>query len=157
MRTWRSRSAAETREVGTQLAKELVPDGCLLLEGPLGAGKTVLVQGLAAGLGIEESEVQSPTFTLLRVHEAKDSRLLHFDLYRLQPEEVAAEGFEELLAGPGVKAVEWAERLPFDLPGAIRLVLVEGDREGERTIHEQEPGPAAEAGDREGSTSRGGA
>lgn len=157
MRIWRSRSTAETREVGTQLAKELVPDGCLLLEGPLGAGKTVLVQGLAAGLGIEASEVQSPTFTLLRVHEGTGGRLLHFDLYRLRPEEVAAEGFEELLAGPGVKAVEWAERLPFVVPAAIRLVMVEGGREGERTIQEQQPGPAAGAADREGATSRGGA
>ena len=46
-----------------------------------------------------------------------------FDLYRLSPEEVTAAGFEEPLLGPGVKVVEWAERLPFAVPGALRLSL----------------------------------
>ena len=136
MRVWRSRSSEETREIGRRLAAELAPDGCLLLEGTLGAGKTVMVQGLASGLGLPPSEVQSPTFTLVRVHEGRGVRLLHFDLYRLAPREVEAEGFEEMLAGPGVKAVEWAERLPFEVPGALRLELSSAGADGERTIRE---------------------
>jgi tRNA threonylcarbamoyladenosine biosynthesis protein TsaE len=120
---WRSRSETETRSLGARLADRLRPDGALLLEGDLGAGKTVLVQGLAAGLGLAPGEVQSPTFTLWREHARGAARLIHVDLYRLEPHEAAALGVEELLAGPGVKAVEWAERLPFPLPGALRLRL----------------------------------
>jgi tRNA threonylcarbamoyladenosine biosynthesis protein TsaE len=120
---WRSRSAEETRRLGARLAERLRPDRALLLEGELGAGKTVLVQGLAAGLGVAPAEVQSPTFILWREHLGSGARLLHLDLYRLAPGEAAALGMEELLAGPGVKAVEWAERLPFPVAGALRLRL----------------------------------
>lgn len=130
MRRWISRDVAETEAIGRELAAELVPDGALLLAGELGAGKTALVRGLAAGLGVAPGEVQSPTFTLVREHVGAAARLLHFDLYRLSPEEVAASGFEELLLGPGVKAVEWPERLPFALPGARLLTIAReaGDR-----------------------------
>lgn len=123
MRRWRSTSVEATRQVGRDLAAELAPDRALLLSGDLGAGKTALVAGLAEGLGIDPAEIQSPTFTLVREHRGTGGRLLHFDLYRLEPDEVAATGFEELLLGPGVKAVEWAERLPFVLPGALRLEI----------------------------------
>lgn len=123
MRRWLSSSVEATRRVGRELADELAPDRALLLSGDLGAGKTALVAGLAEGLGIDPAEIQSPTFTLVREHRGPAGRLLHFDLYRLEAEDVVAAGFEELLLGPGVKAVEWAERLPFDLPGALRLEL----------------------------------
>jgi len=137
-RSWRTTSPAATREVGRELARELAPDGALLLEGDLGAGKTVLVQGLAEGLGLDPATVQSPTFTLHAVHRGSGGVLHHFDLYRLSAEEVAATGFEELLLGPGVKAVEWAERLPFAIPGA-RVIRIR--REGEaRAIEELDPG-----------------
>ena len=121
MRGWRTDAAGETFELGRALAPELAPDRALLLTGDLGSGKTVVAQGLAAGLGIDPARIQSPTFTLLAEHRGPRARLLHFDLYRLEPAEVAAAGFEELLLGPGVKAVEWAERLPFAVPGALRL------------------------------------
>ena len=124
MRSWRSDGVEATRGIGELLARELAPDGCLLLYADLGAGKTVLAQGIARGLGIDPAEIQSPTYTLLREHAGAGTRLLHFDLYRLSPEEVVAAGFEEPLLGPGVKVVEWAERLPFEVPGALRLALV---------------------------------
>lgn len=114
-----SRSVEETREIGRELAAELRPDRALLLVGALGAGKTALVRGLADGLGVDPAEVQSPTFTLMRAHRGRDAGLVHFDLYRLAPGDLAATGFEEILLGPGVKAVEWAERLPFAVPGAL--------------------------------------
>jgi len=119
-------SPEETRRVGRELARRLAPDGVLLLSGDLGAGKTVLSQGLAEGLGIDPAEVQSPTFTLIREHrrhgEARPS-FYHLDLYRLEPHQVETLGVEELLAGPGVKAIEWAERLPFPVAGTVRLTL----------------------------------
>jgi len=131
VRIWHSENEEATREIGRRLAEELLPDRALLLTGELGAGKTVLVAGLAEGLGIAAREIQSPTFTLMREHTGGGHRLLHFDLYRLEPEDVTAAGFEEALLGPGVKAVEWAERLPFEIPGALRLRLrrLDGRRE----------------------------
>ena len=104
------------------------PDGVLLLSGDLGAGKTVLARGIGEALGLDPREVQSPTFTLIREHRGSGGRLVHVDLYRLEPEQTGALGLEELLAGPGVKVVEWAERLPFAVPGArtLRLARVEG-------------------------------
>ncbi len=128
-----TRSEEETRERGRALARELAPDGVLLLSGELGSGKTVLARGIGEGLGIDAREVQSPTFTIIREHEGSGGRLVHVDLYRLGPEETAGLGLDELLAGPGVKVVEWAERLPFAVPGARRLWLrrLAGDEGGE--------------------------
>jgi tRNA threonylcarbamoyladenosine biosynthesis protein TsaE len=126
---WVTRSEAETRDVGVALAERLRPCGVLLLAGELGAGKTVLAQGVAAGLGIDAREVQSPSYTLMREHRGGEggggagARLLHVDLYRLEPEQAARLGLEEALAGGGVKVVEWPERLPFPVPGALRLRL----------------------------------
>jgi tRNA threonylcarbamoyladenosine biosynthesis protein TsaE len=123
MRSWSTGSAEETRRVGKSLAAELLPDGVLLLHGDLAAGKTVLAQGVAAGLGIDPSEVQSPTYTLVREHTGPHGRLLHLDLYRLDTREAAALGLEDLLTAPAVKVVEWAERLPIPVPGALVLRL----------------------------------
>jgi tRNA threonylcarbamoyladenosine biosynthesis protein TsaE len=134
-RRWSSGGEEETRRVGTLLAEELRPDGVLLLHGDLGTGKTVLARGVAEALGIDPAEVQSPTFVLVREHEGAGGRLVHVDLYRLEPEQAAAVGIEELLAGPGVKVVEWAERLPFSPPGALR-VRIERAGEVRREIRE---------------------
>jgi len=132
VRTWITHTEEETRALGRALAAELRPDGVLLLSGDLGAGKTVLARGVAEGLGIAADEVQSPTFTLIREHRGSGGRLVHVDLYRLDPGDAGALGLEELLAGPGVKVVEWAERLPFPVPGAQWMRLQrrpEGGRE----------------------------
>jgi tRNA threonylcarbamoyladenosine biosynthesis protein TsaE len=135
LRRWRSASVDGTREVGRSLAAELAPDGALLVSGGLGAGKTVLAQGVAAGLGIDPDAVQSPAYTLLAEHRGPGGLLRHFDLYRLSPDEVRAAGFEEQLLGDGVKVVEWPERLPFALPAA-RRVRIERAPDGWREIEE---------------------
>lgn len=141
MRRWRTRSPAETRRLGEELLPELLPDGTLLLLGDLAAGKTVLAQGVAAALGIDPAEVQSPTYTLVREHRGPRGRLLHLDLYRLEPAEAAMLGLEEILAAPAVKVVEWAERLPLRVPAALVLQLTGGAGE-EREIHELIDWPA---------------
>jgi tRNA threonylcarbamoyladenosine biosynthesis protein TsaE len=135
MRQWRTHSPAETRRLGEELLPELLPDGTLLLLGDLAAGKTVLAQGVAAGLGIDPAEVQSPTYTLVREHQGPRGRLLHLDLYRLEPAQAAMLGLEEILAAPAVKVVEWAERLPLRVPAALVLQLT-GDAGEEREIRE---------------------
>lgn len=138
MRSWRTRSAAETQALGRDLARELAPDGILLLSGELGSGKSVLARGIGEGLGIDPRDVQSPTFTLIREHRGSGGRLVHVDLYRLEPQQVAALGLDEVLAGPGVKVVEWAERLPFAVPGARALRLARLAEEEGREIVENE-------------------
>lgn len=129
---WPRRTAdeAETRALGAELARHLAPDGVLLLSGDLGSGKTVLAQGVARGLGIDPAEIQSPTYTLIRDHTGPGGRLVHLDLYRLDPDEVLDAGVEEALAEVGVKVVEWAERLPFAVPGAVRLEIRRRDEGG---------------------------
>lgn len=141
MSRWVSRSEEETRRVGRRLAARLLEGGVVLLEGDLGVGKTVFVRGLAEGLGVDPGEIQSPSFTLVREHHGERGRLLHIDLHRLTPKEVPGVGLEEWLAGPGVKVVEWAERLPFPVEARIRLRL-ERRGDGGRDIIEEE-GPRA--------------
>ena len=123
MRRWLLESESETVSLGRRLGGELAPDGVLLLSGELGAGKTVLARGVAAALGVDPGEVQSPTYILVREHRGRRGRFVHVDLYRLAPEEVEGLGLQELLAGPGVKVVEWAERLDFEIAGAVRMEI----------------------------------
>lgn len=108
--------AAATQTFGRELALRLPPGSTLLLQGDLGAGKTCLVQGLAAGLGIREP-ITSPTFALAQ-HYANS--LVHLDLYRLEQPAAADELFaqeeEEARALGALLAVEWPERLSA-LPG----------------------------------------
>ncbi|MEM7049675.1 MAG: tRNA (adenosine(37)-N6)-threonylcarbamoyltransferase complex ATPase subunit type 1 TsaE [Acidobacteriota bacterium] len=120
---WLCQSEEETRRVGELLAPELSPAGILLLTGDLGAGKTVLAQGIGRGLGIDPAEIQSPTYTLVREHRGSRGGLVHLDLYRLEAAEVADLGIEEILAGPAVKVVEWPDRLPFPVSGARHLMI----------------------------------
>ena len=110
-----------THKLGAELAACLAPDGLLLLYGDLGSGKTVLTKGVAAGLGIPAAEIRSPTFTLVHEHDGPRGALHHVDLYRLASEEVGEIGLEEILARPGVKVVEWAERLASTPRRAVRL------------------------------------
>lgn len=118
-----SHSEEETRLLGRELGARLRPDGALLLVGEMGSGKTVLAQGVAAALGIDPAEVQSPTFTLVHEHHGSHGELIHVDLYRLETSEIEAIGLEEILVRTAVKVVEWAERLPFEVPGAARVRL----------------------------------
>jgi len=118
---WKSSDEEETRRLGSRLATELPAGAVLLVSGDLGAGKTVLAQGVAEGLEIDPREVVSPTYTLVHEHGSGSRRLVHIDLYRLSPQEVAGVGVEEMLAGPGIKFVEWGERLPFEVPGAYHV------------------------------------
>lgn len=127
---WFCGSESETREAGRCLAESLRGGEVLSLEGPLGAGKTTFVKGLAEGLGCRSDEVSSPTFTL--VHEYPGARLpfVHLDLYRLEsPEELAALGFDDLLAGRTIAAIEWGDKFPEALPPtAQRLIFsMDGD------------------------------
>ncbi len=128
----RSHSEEETRRLGEALGNLLERGDLILLFGDLGAGKTVLVKGLARGLGVSEEEcVVSPSFSLINEYEGR-TKLYHVDLYRLEPEDVEALGLWELLE-EGVMVVEWAERIP-DPPKPRAKVRLEYAGENERII-----------------------
>lgn len=109
-------NAAETREVGIKLGRNLTAGVVILLSGDLGAGKTTLVQGIGAGLGIY-APIVSPTFTLINEYPEGRLPLYHFDLYRLSPPEVEALNLESYWEGGefpvGIVAIEWAEKLTY--------------------------------------------
>lgn len=111
-------SAAETEAAGERLAQHLGAGDVLLLEGPLGSGKTTFVRGLARGLGVA-GRIASPTFQLVRVHPGR-LPLAHADLYRLDdPEAALADlGLDEVLE-EGVAVIEWGDRIAW--PGAVRV------------------------------------
>jgi tRNA threonylcarbamoyladenosine biosynthesis protein TsaE len=126
-------SEAETAAMGRDLAQSLRAGDTVLLRGELGAGKTAFVRGLAEGLGIPAEDVSSPTFTLIQEYRGGRLPLFHVDLYRLDdPREIDDLGLEEI-AADGVLAIEWAEKLPRPLAGAITVQLGHLDAD-KRTI-----------------------
>lgn len=117
-----TQSEADTADVGYRLAGDLGPGSVVLLVGELGTGKTAFIRGLAAGLGADPAEVSSPTFTLVQEYSGR-LRLYHVDLYRLSPADIDDLGLDEIMESDGVVAIEWADRLPRDVPGAVRVTL----------------------------------
>ncbi len=117
------------------------------LIGPLGAGKTEWVKGLAAGLGIDSRVVASPTFVIASEYPGGRG-LAHVDLYRLESEEaLEATGFRDLLTPGAIVAVEWADRFPSLLPvDRVEIQIGRGDTRAadERDIEVRATGPTAQ-------------
>jgi tRNA threonylcarbamoyladenosine biosynthesis protein TsaE len=119
------RGEAATRAAGRSLAERLGPGALVVLEGDLGAGKTVFVRGLAEGLGHDPDGVASPSFVLAVEHPGGRIPLLHVDLYRLGAGAGVDElGIDEALAAGWIVAVEWGERLPVPLRAAAWRVIL---------------------------------
>lgn len=119
--TTMSGDEAGTEALGVALARHLEPGDIVALSGPLGAGKTRLVAGIARGLEAA-AHVRSPTFTLVNEYRGR-LRLLHVDLYRLESREVAGLGLDEALDDAAV-VVEWGERLPVSWwRDALRIAI----------------------------------
>jgi len=99
------------------IARNLKKGDIVCLSGELGSGKTVLVKGIAQGLGIAKKHIISPSFVLIRLHTEGRLPLYHFDLYRLKdPVEISSLGYEEYFFDAGVAVIEWAERLKYLVP-----------------------------------------
>lgn len=112
-----SASARETIKIGEKIARRLKPSDVICLYGRFGAGKTVLVKGIARGLHIKEGTVNSPSFVLIRTHAQGLIPLHHLDLYRIKsPQDILNLGYEEYLFGRAVTVIEWAERLGKLMP-----------------------------------------
>ena len=111
-----SRTPQETEQIGSLLGSMLAKGDIIAICGELGTGKTTLVKGMARGIGLEEGEVASPSFTLVNEYEGP-LRLFHIDLYRLEDEkELLGIDYEEYLKGEGVVVIEWADRIPRAVP-----------------------------------------
>jgi len=142
---WETMSAEATCALGKALGESCAGKEVIALVGPLGAGKTCLVRGLAEGLGVPAEVVTSPTFVLIHEYAGRVP-LYHVDLYRLDEREaVQGLGLEEYLDSAGVTVIEWADRAPAALPrDHLRITLEHrgGDRrrlalhpQGERSVH----------------------
>ena len=134
---WLSAGVDETLALGVRVGKQLAGGEILLLSGALGAGKTIFVKGIAAGLGIDKEEVTSPSFTLVNPYAGR-LPLYHIDLYRLDAGAAAAHAvdLDELLTNENaVIVIEWAERLgSYRLPESVWRIGISGDGDHPRTI-----------------------
>lgn len=122
-------SPEDTLELGRKLGKQAQPGEVYTLVGELGVGKTVLTQGIARGLSIEEP-VNSPTFTIVQVYEEGRMPFYHFDVYRIGDiEEMDEIGYEDYFYGQGLTMIEWANLIAEILPENYRQILIEKDLE----------------------------
>jgi tRNA threonylcarbamoyladenosine biosynthesis protein TsaE len=133
-----------TQELGAALGRALARGGLVALVGPLGAGKTRLVQSIAASLGADRQMVNSPTFVLIQEYEA-EIPIYHFDTYRLRNvDEFLDLGVDELFASRGVFLIEWADRVAGVLPPDHLRVEIEivGDTARQFRLSASGPGSA---------------
>lgn len=130
---FKSKSRSETEKIGFKIGKSL-KKGFISLKGPLGAGKTTLIRGLARGLGVK-SRIRSPTFTYEIIHKGRVP-FYHFDCYRvLKPDALLISELDEAMQkGDGVIAVEWAENISKYLPEERTEICIALVEENERRI-----------------------
>lgn len=118
-------SPEETFALGRQIGQQAKAGEVYTLIGDLGVGKTVLTQGVAAGLGIEEP-VNSPTFTIMQIYEEGRLPFYHFDVYRIgDAEEMDEVGYEDYFYGEGVCLIEWANLIEEILPPEHKQITIE--------------------------------
>jgi tRNA threonylcarbamoyladenosine biosynthesis protein TsaE len=128
---------ADTDRLGATLADAIPPGTVVALIGTLGAGKTRLVQAVAAALGNPRDAITSPTFVLVNEYLTGRMPVYHFDTYRLKDEDEFLElGPEEYFTGQGVTFVEWADRFAELLPESYLKIEIAsvGETEREFTI-----------------------
>lgn len=141
---WRSHSESQTREFGQRLAALLSAGDVIALQGPLGAGKTRLVQSIAAALGCGRSFVVSPTFTLIHEYDG-ELPVYHVDAYRLKnSDEFLDMGGGELLTGEGVCLIEWADRIGDLLPRDHLRIDIDVTGEQSRVFRIRASGPLSQ-------------
>jgi tRNA threonylcarbamoyladenosine biosynthesis protein TsaE len=129
----RCATEADTLAFGERLGTRVEAGDLILLSGHLGAGKTVLVRGIATGMGIDPAAVRSPTFVLHHVYRAGDRVLHHIDLYRLGPRaDIRLLDIDDMLESGGVVVVEWGEHA--DLADTQLRVVIDIEDGGARLL-----------------------
>ena len=132
MATVRTKTREETIAFAREYAKTLSVGDVVLLDGDMGAGKTVFTKGIALGLGIEE-EVTSPTYAYMNDY---DGRLFHYDCYRIESVEQAERlGLGDYFDLGGICVVEWSQNIAPLLPPCCKRVVIQKINENEREIH----------------------
>ena len=109
-----TKSPEETKNLGEEVGKLAKPGDLLAFYGELGAGKTCFIQGISQELEVKDY-VTSPSFTILNEYQGKIP-IYHFDLFRLNAEEILELGYEEYFYGEGLTVIEWAEMIEQLLP-----------------------------------------
>ena len=126
-----SKSREDTLAFAEQYALTLQPGDVVLLDGDMGAGKTVFTKGVAKGLGIEE-EVTSPTYAYMNDY---DGRLFHYDCYRIESIEQAENlGLADYFDMGGICLIEWAQNIAPLLPRTVKRVVIKKLDENRRQI-----------------------
>jgi tRNA threonylcarbamoyladenosine biosynthesis protein TsaE len=128
---------ADTERAGREIARTLAPDATVHLVGDLGAGKTFLARAIAAELGADPKEVASPSFAIVHEYPRRGAPpVIHIDGYRLSESrrEWLEIGIPELLAGPGVKLIEWPKREFEEFEDAHVEVAIRVRDDGAREI-----------------------
>ena len=122
-------SPEETFAFGEELGKNARQGQVYTLIGDLGVGKTVLTQGIAKGLGIDEA-ICSPTFTIVQEYHTGRMPFYHFDVYRIGcVEEMDEIGFDDYVYGEGLTMIEWANLIEEILPDHFWQIMIEKDLE----------------------------
>jgi tRNA threonylcarbamoyladenosine biosynthesis protein TsaE len=128
-----SHSEEETVDFGERLGAALTSRSIVGLTGPLGAGKTRLVQGITRGAGYA-GRVRSPSFALLHIYRGR-MPIRHFDLYRLESVDDGTAGeWEEAMEEEGISLIEWADRVPGLVPDSAVWIELAPTGERDRTI-----------------------
>ena len=137
--TFVSTTTEQTIALGQVLGKLLQSGDVLVLTGDLGAGKTQLTKGIAAGMGVTD-DVTSPTFTIEMVYEGKTMPLYHFDLYRLSdPDQLEDTGLYDALESDGPTIIEWGEQFAEQIGERTLDVYVSRLSEEELVSDDAEP------------------
>ena len=136
-----SHSSLHTERLGERLGRLARPNDVFALSGELGAGKTVLARGIAAGLGLDADEISSPTFIIFREHVGGRMPMFHVDLYRLEGADPTNTGWEEALEAGGVTVIEWPDRAGDALPEERVDVRLEQIADTKRRIVVAATGP----------------
>ncbi len=121
-----TKSASETIRIGKGIGSRLRSGDVVALVGELGAGKTQLIKGLAAGVGMRNpTYISSPSFTLINEYPGRIP-FYHIDLFRLGREKEAEElGLEDYFQGGGVTAIEWGDKIPSLLPKEVLFIHID--------------------------------
>jgi len=134
MQTFISNSEQDTQNIAAEFAKTLKNGDVVALFGDLGAGKTAFVRGVSTALGVDETNISSPTFTLVNEYDGT-FKIYHFDVYRLENARLEElDWVDEYLFGEGVCLIEWAEYVLPILPKNYIKVELERLSENERKI-----------------------
>ncbi len=134
MERYISKSQEETLKIAGEFAASLLPGNIVLLDGDLGAGKTVFSKGIVQKISGEKVSAVSPTFVIMNAYDT-NPKVYHFDLYRISDEsELDAIGAEEYFYSDGISLVEWPSRVSEYFPSSAIKVNIKKINDSERLI-----------------------